>query len=94
MKHALAVLSAIVAALVCALTGAYTLWQFHSTAGLCVGVGLILLSVAIALPIPLRSGVMAIKTNAVVIVPMIVDAMQGGDRKTDPPADPPAGGAG
>lgn len=91
MKHALAVIGAILAALVCALTGAYVLWQFHEITGLCVGVGLILLGVGIALPVPLRSGVMAIKENSVVIVPLILGAMKGGDRKTDPPADPPVG---
>lgn len=87
MRHALAVLGAIVAALVCAVTGAYVLWQFHSTTGLVVGVGLILLGVGIALPIPLHSGIVAIKENSVLIVPVIVDALKGGDRRTDPPKD-------
>ncbi|MCU1381986.1 MAG: hypothetical protein JWL71_683 [Acidobacteria bacterium] len=87
MKHALAVIGGILAALVCALTGAYVLWQFHSTAGLGVGVGLILLGVGIALPIPLKSGVIAIKENSVLIIPVIRGAIKGGDRPDDPPAD-------
>ena len=87
MRHVLAVIGAILASLVCVLTGAYVLWQFHSTAGLCVGVALVLLAVGIALPIQLKSGVEAIKENSVLIVPVIVGAMKGGDRTSDPPAD-------
>lgn len=89
MKHALAVASAILAALVCAATGAYVLWQFHTTTGLIIGVLLILLAVGIALPIPLHSGMVAIKENSVLIVPVVLDALKGGDRHTDPPKDAP-----
>ena len=87
MRHVLAVLGAILASLVCVLTGAYVLWQFHSTAGLGAGVALVLLAVGIALPVQLKSGVEAIKENSVLIVPVVVGAMKGGDRTSDPPAD-------
>jgi hypothetical protein len=96
MKRLLTILAAIVAALVCAGTGAYILRQFHTTAGLLGGGFLVLLAVAIALPVPFHAGVSALKDNMVLIVPVVVDAMKGGARKTDPPADrpadPPAGG--
>jgi hypothetical protein len=57
--------------------------------GLLGGGFLVLLAVAIALPVPLHAGVAALKENMVVIVPVVVDAMKGGNRKTDPPAEPP-----
>jgi hypothetical protein len=86
----LAIGGAIVTALICAGTGAYILREFHTTAGLLGGGFLVLLAVAIALPVPLHAGVAALKENMVVIVPVVVDAMKGGARKTDPPADSPA----
>lgn len=88
MKRALVIASAVLAALVLAATGAYVLWQFHSTAGLIVGVSLVLLAVATALPIPLHGGAVSLKDNAVVIMPVVLDAVRGGDRHTDPPAPP------
>jgi hypothetical protein len=90
VKHLLAILGAVIASLVCAVTGAYVLWQFHSTGGLIGGVSLILLAVAIALPIPLHDGAARLKENVVLVVPTILDALKGGSRKTDPPADAPA----
>jgi hypothetical protein len=90
MTRVLTILGAVVAALVCAATGGYVLWQFHTTAGLVGGGFLVLLAVAIALPVPFHAGVAALRENAVLIVPVVVDAMKGGARKTDPPADPPA----
>jgi hypothetical protein len=89
MTRLAAILAAVLAALVCALTGAYILWQFHTSAGLLGGVVLVLLAVAIALPVPFHAGVAALKENAVIIVPVIVGAIRGGDRKTDPPKDTP-----
>lgn len=89
MKRLLAILGAIVSALVCAGMGVYILREFHTTAGLLGGAFLVLLAVAIALPVPLHAGVAALKDNMVVIVPVVVDAMKGGNRKTDPPAEPP-----
>jgi hypothetical protein len=53
-----------------------------------VGVGLELLAVAIALPTPFHAGVVALKENLVLIVPVIVGALPGGSRKTDPPGRP------
>lgn len=87
MKQFLAILAAVLAALVCGATGAYVLWQYHTTTGLGVGVGLILLSIAIALPVPFHLGVTAFRENAVLIVPVIVGALKGGTRSTDPPKD-------
>ena len=87
MKQFLAIVGAVIAALACGGTGAYVLWQYHTTTGLGVGVGLILLSVAIALPVPFHLGVTAFRENAVLIVPVILGALKGGDRKTDPPKD-------
>jgi hypothetical protein len=87
MKRALAFIAGIIAALVVAATGGYILWQFHSTPGLIGGAGLILLGVGIALPIQLREGAAVLKANVVLVVPVIVDALKGGSRKTDPPAD-------
>ncbi len=94
MKHALTFLGAIIAALICAATGGYILWQFHTTAGLVGGAGLVLLGVGIALPVQLQEGVVVLKSNATLIIPVVVGAIKGGERKTDPPPDdPPAGGA-
>lgn len=87
MTRALAVLFAIVAALLCALTGAYVLWQFHTNWGLLAGVALELLALAIALPTQLKHGTTELKDNAMVIVPVVVDAMKGGERRTDPSKD-------
>ena len=84
MTRFLSALAAVVASLVCALTGAYVLWQFHSTGGLIAGVGLELLALAIALPTQLKHGTTELKDNATVIVPVVVDAMKGGERHTDP----------
>jgi hypothetical protein len=89
MKQLLTILGAVLAALICAATGGYILWQFHSTAGLVGGGSLVLLGLAIALPVPFHAGVAALKENAVILVPVIVGAMKGGQRKTDPPADAP-----
>lgn len=90
VKRLLAIVGAIVTALICAGTGAYILREFHTTAGLLGGGFLVLLAVAIALPVPFHAGVAALKDNMVLIVPVVVDAMKGGARKTDPPADGPS----
>ena len=84
MSRLLSVLAAVVASLVCALTGAYVLWSFKTTAGLIAGVALELLALAIALPTQLKHGTAELKDNATVIVPVVVDAMKGGERHTDP----------
>lgn len=87
--HRVAVfLSIAFAAVVLGLTGAYVLWQFHTLPGLCVGVGLIFLSLLIAVPLQLRQGFTEAKDNAVIIVPIVHDALAGGDRSTDPPCKP------
>jgi hypothetical protein len=89
MKRTLAIIGAALSALACALLGAYVLRHFQTAPGLVVGVGLELLAVAIALPTPFHAGVVALKDNLVLIVPVIMDALPGGARKTDPPAPPP-----
>lgn len=90
MKRLVVILGAILSALACAILGAYVLRHFQTPTGLVTGVGLELLAVAIALPTPFHAGVVALKDNLVLIVPVIVGALPGGSRKTDPPADPPA----
>ena len=87
LKQLTTFLMAILAALICATTGAYILWQFHTTAGLIMGVALVLLVVAIALPIPFHTGILTLKENAVTVIPVVVGAIRGGKRATDPPAD-------
>ena len=90
MKRVLSILGLVVSALACALLGAYVLRHFQTPTGLFTGVGLEILAVAIALPTPFHAGVVALKDNLVLIVPVIVGAIQGGRRSTDPPAEPPA----
>jgi Kef-type K+ transport system membrane component KefB len=84
MSRFLSVLSAVVASLVCALTGAFVLWSFKTNWGLLAGVALVLLALAIALPVQLKRGTTELKDNATVIVPVVVDALAGGERHTDP----------
>ena len=83
----------ILAALIFAGLGVYVLWYFKTVVGLGVGVGAILIALGIALPTQLHDGVLELKANLVLIVPVIQDALSGGRRKSDPPEDPPAGGA-
>lgn len=87
MNKLFKVIGAILASLVCAATGAYILWQFHTFGGLVGGGLLVLLSVAIALPTPFHQGVSALKDNLVLIVPIVTGALSGGRRVTDPPKD-------
>jgi hypothetical protein len=86
MRHFITFIGSIIAAIICAGTGGYVLWQFHTTTGLATGVMLVLLGVCIALPIQLKEGVSVLKSNAIIIIPVVVDALKGGSRKTDPPA--------
>jgi hypothetical protein len=88
-KRALAILGAVFLAVALAGTGAYVLRQYQTFAGLMTGAGLILLALAVAFPTPFHEGVVVLKTNLVLIVPVIADALKGGSRKSDPPADPP-----
>lgn len=81
------VLAAVVTAVVVAMTGALVLWRYNTTPGLVVGVLLVLLGVAIALPIQLRTGILSLKENAVTVIPVVVGAIRGGKRATDPPQD-------
>lgn len=81
MKSVLAVFSAVLAALICAATGAYILWQFHTTFGLVGGVGLVLLSVAIALPTQLKRGSAELKDSVVVVVEQAEHALKGDSSK-------------
>jgi hypothetical protein len=87
MKRALTFLAAVLAALIVAGTGGFILYTFHTTAGLIGGAGLVLLGVGIALPVQLQQGAAELKANVVLVVPVIVDALKGGQRKSDPPAD-------
>ena len=90
-----AIAAALLAALALAGLGGYVLFTHKDTAGLWVGVPCILLALAIVLPVQLKAGARNLKDAGhdvhkalVVIVPTIVaDAVAGGDRRTDPPAD-------
>lgn len=90
MKHALTFIGAILTMLILSATGGYVLWQFHSTAGLIGGVALILFGLAIAAPMQFGAGASVLRKNVVLVVPVIVDSLKGGKRKSDPPHDPPA----
>jgi sulfite exporter TauE/SafE len=92
MNRILYVLGIIIATLALGLTGAYVLWQFHTTVGLGTGVVLIVLAIAVALPAQLKKGAQDLKgvsvdlhDATVVVLPAVEDALRGGDRHTDPP---------
>lgn len=99
-KKPLEIVAAVLAALICEATGAAVLWFFHTTPGLFVGVGLILLGLAIALPTPFHAGILTFKSNAQELGPL-VDGFVGrraSDRRDDGsvvvvpkdlPAEPP-----
>lgn len=87
MKSLLKIMAAVLAAIILSTTGAFVLWQFHTTPGLVIGVALVLLGVAIALPIPFHTGILTLKENAVTVIPVVVGAIKGGKRATDPPDD-------
>jgi hypothetical protein len=93
-----ALLAGILAAFIVGSLGAYVLWQYKTTAGLAVGVTCVFLAVGIALPLQLKRGAQAVKDNAQVIIPVVVDvvhdALPGGERHTDPPAAGPKPGGG
>ena len=72
-----------------ALTGAYVLWQFHTTTGLVTGVALVVLAIAVALPAQLTKGakeLQRVSTNlhdaTVVVLPVVEQAVRGGDTHT------------
>jgi hypothetical protein len=88
MKRVWTILCAVIASLATGLLGAYVLRHFETTAGLVVGVTLVVLAIGTALPIPLHNGAAWFKENVVLVVPVIVDALKGESRKTDPPAPP------
>ena len=77
----------LIVCLIFAATGAYILWQFHTVYGLGAGLACIGLMLCIAFPTEIKPGVQTFRANAVLIIPTSVDAMKGGDRRTDPPAD-------
>ncbi|MDB4913111.1 MAG: hypothetical protein JWM95_755 [Gemmatimonadetes bacterium] len=96
MSRLLTIGGVILAALALIATGAYVLWQFHTTPGLVIGVVLIVLAVAVALPVQLKKGAHDLKDMSVdlhdatvVILPAAEDALRGGARHTDPPAGAP-----
>lgn len=91
MSRLLYVLGIIIATLMLALTGAYVLWAFHTTVGLVMGVVLVVLAIAVALPAQLRKGAQDLKgvsvdlhDATVVVMPAVEDALHGGARHTDP----------
>lgn len=88
MKHVLTVMGAILGAAVCGLTGAYVLRHYPGDLGLGAGVGLILLGLAIAIPVQLKSGSMSFKDSIIVVVSQAKNAIAGGRRSDDPPAEP------
>ena len=73
--------------LILAAVGAYVLWQFHTVYGLGAGLVCIGLMLSIAFPTEIKPGVQTFRANAVLIIPTIVDAVKGGERRTDPPKD-------
>ena len=77
----------LIVCLILAATGAYVLWQFHTALGLGSGLVCIGLTLCIAFPTEIKPGVQTFRENVVLVVPVIVDALKGGDRKTDPPKD-------
>lgn len=86
-------LGAVVTSLTLAVLGAFILRKFDTTWGLGAGLLCEFLALAIAFPTQFHDGALALKENLVIIVPIIVGAIAGGSRKTDPPEDPPAKGA-
>lgn len=79
----------LLAALALAAFGAYVLRGYHTTAGLVMGGLAILGALSIAFPTQIDGAGAHVKGVLVLILPTVVDAMRGGDRKSDPPADPP-----
>jgi hypothetical protein len=73
----------IIATLVLIALGCYVLWISRTTAGLWIGVLLVLLGLAIALPAELRSGVDELRHGAVVLLPVVLDVRAGCERRTD-----------
>lgn len=84
--HFATVLGAILGAAVCTVTGAYVLRHYPGSVGLAVGVGLVLLGLAIAVPVQLKSGSMTFKDSVIVVVSQAKTALAGGRRSDDPPA--------
>jgi hypothetical protein len=82
-------LSAVIASLVLAVLGAYVLREFRTSWGLGAGLLCEFFALAIAFPTQFHDGALALKENLVILVPVIVGAIAGGRRNTDPPADPP-----
>ena len=85
------VLGIIFTTLALALTGAYVLWQFHTTAGLITGVALVMFAIAVALPAQLTKGAHELKRvsadlhdASVVVLPALGESVRGGDRHIDP----------
>jgi hypothetical protein len=83
VKYVLTILAAVLAALTCALLGAYMLYALKSV----WGAALVVLGICIALPTPFTAGVTTLKGTLVLIVPIVKDVLVGGSRRTDPPAD-------
>lgn len=89
MKHVLTVLGGIFGGVVCGLTGAYVLRHYPGSVGLAVGVGLILLGLAFVVPVQLKSGSTSFKDSIIVVVSQAKNALAGGRRSDDPPAEQP-----
>lgn len=87
LAHLATVLGAILGAVVCAVTGAYVLRHYPTSVGLAVGVGLVLLGLAIAIPVQLKSGSLTFKDSVIVVVSQAKTALAGGRRADDPPRD-------
>lgn len=78
--------SILLATLALALTGAYVLWQFHTTTGLIIGVVLVVLAIAVALPAQLTKGAKELQRVStdlhdatVVVLPVLEQGVRGGD---------------
>ena len=81
------ILGILLTTLALGLTGAYVLWQFHTTTGLVIGVVLVVLAIAVALPAQLRKGAQELKRASsdlhdatAVVLPALEDDLRTGDR--------------
>lgn len=88
-KHVITFLGKVFAALGFAAAGVAILWFFHTSLGLVVGATSIAISLGIAFPTQFRQGAAVVREQLVLFIPIVLGAIPGGQRKDDPPADPP-----
>jgi hypothetical protein len=83
------VLRNVLAALLLAAFGIYVLRAFPTVWGLGIGSVSVLSALCIAFPTQIHDGALSLKGTLALIIPVIVDVLPGGSRKTDPPKDDP-----